>query len=388
MEILNLISKSTNTPEIIRDLSFKTEGEYDLGLLFFSPRNRPHIEEVVEGLRKTLKIKNMIGCTGAGIIATDEEMERQPAVSLILAKFPQVMIRPFYIQQVQLDGLKEPKDWYEFLDVYPTENPIFILLPDPFNLNLNMLMSGLNRAYPKCPVVGGIASASNEPNGNTLFVGHEFYSDGAVGLILSGNLLVDTVVSQGCRPIGETFIVTKAKENIIYEIAGQNFFKVINEVVEKSNPRDKQLAQEAIFVGVAMDEYKDNFKRGDFVIRGLMGIDEKNGAGYLGDYIKTGQTIQFHVRDAQTATEDLNALLDQQQKTVQGKKPKGALLFSCNGRGEYLFRQKNHDITIIHNHVGKVPTAGFFCAGEIGPVGKSNFLHGFTDSLVLFYSKE
>ncbi len=388
MEIINLSSKSIHQPEIIRELTSGAEGEYDLGILFISPRSASNIQSIIEELKKVLRVKTLIGCTGAGIISTFEEMERQPAISLILARLPGVTIRPFYVQQPQLDGLKEPKDWYEFLEVFPNENPVFILLPDPFNLNLNTLMDGMNHAYPKCPVVGGIASASAEPNGNSLFINQVIYSSGAVGVVLNGNLTVNTVVSQGCRPIGETFIVTKAKDNVIFEIAGQNFFKVISEVVEQSSVKDKSLAQEAIFVGIAIDEYKDGFKRGDFVIRGLMGIDEKTGAGYLGDYIKAGQTIQFHVRDAETATEDLNALLNLENKNTEGKKPKGALLFSCNGRGERLFRQKNHDINILQNYVGKIPTAGFFCAGEIGPVGKNNFLHGFTDSIALFYVKE
>ena len=388
MHIVNITSKAVKPTEIVQDIITKVQGVYDLGIFFVSPRNKSDIEDILRGVNQSVGIKNLIGCTGAGIISTFEEVERQPAVSLVLADFPGVTIKPFVIRQPQLDGLKEPPSWYEFLDIYPNENPVFILLPDPFNLNLNQLLSEMNRAYKNCPIIGGIASASSEPLGNTLIANGEFYQDGVVGVSLTGNLTVSTVVSQGCRPIGETFIVTKAKENIFFEIAGKNFYEVISKVLEKASPRDKQLAQEAIFVGIAIDEYKHGFKRGDFVIRGLMGIDEKTGAGYIGDYIQPGQTIQFHVRDAQSATEDLNELLNQQQKNLNGKKPKGALVFSCNGRGEQLFKEKNHDINIIQTYIGAVPAGGFFCAGEIGPVGKSNFLHGFTESIALFYPKD
>jgi small ligand-binding sensory domain FIST len=385
MEIINRTSRARTNDEVIRDLMAETSGTYDLGILFFSAIGQSAIDDILTGLSQ-MDIKNLVGCTGAGIVSTFEEVEGEPAVSLMLARLPGVTIRPFSINQPQLESLTKPDDWYKYLEVFPNENPVFLLFPDPFNLNLSKMLSGMNQAYPKCPVIGGIASASMEPNGNTLILNDEILTEGAVGLSLNGNLVVDTVVSQGCRPIGNTFIVTKAEENIIHEIAGQKFFQILSDVLEGSSDRDRALAQEALFIGIATNEYKHELKRGDFLIRGLMGVDEKTGSGYIGDYIHAGQTVQFHVRDAQSATEDLNELLTR-QKAMGVKKPSGALLFSCNGRGEHLFRQKNHDIGIFQNHMGSIPVGGFFCAGEIGPIGNYNFLHGFTDSIALFYPK-
>ena len=387
MEFKNLISKSKNTQQIISDLTQNPRDSYDLAILFFAQSAAEEIKTITEKLKNHYTIRNLIGCTSAGIISTQEEIENQPAVSLILAKLPGVNILPFTLNQVGLEGLKSKTDFYKFFEIFPTENPVFLVLPDPFSINMNYFLDSVNSFFPQCPIIGGLASAATQPNGNTLVLNGECIDAGMVGVVLTGNIKIETIVSQGCRPIGETFIVTKSQDNIIFELAGRPFLNVLKEVFDKSTAREKLLVQESIFVGIAMNEYKDEFKRGDFLIRGLMGIDEKMGAGAIGDYIKAGQTIQFHVRDAETATEDLNIMLETNRKDNLKPKPTGALVFSCNGRGQYLFKQKNHDIDIIQKHIGPIPAAGFFCAGEIGPVGGSNFLHGFTDSIALFYPK-
>ena len=387
MEFINRLSTAVKIEEVVKELSRGITTPYDLGILFITPTNAFSAQDLVKELKSRISIKYILGCTCAGIISTDSEIERKPATSLILAQLPNVKILPFAIGQTQLEGLNTQKDWLEYFEVFPNENPVFLALPDPFSLDIHRFIQVINEAYPNCPMVGGLASAAAGPNENILILNNEFYTEGVVGVVLTGDIKVQTVVSQGCRPIGKTFIVTKADGNIIYELAGQPLLKVLQEVLDKSTARDKLLAQEAMFVGIAINEYKEHFQRGDFLIRGLMGIDNKTGAGAIADYIETGQTIQFHVRDAQTATEDLNELLMNQEKNGEKEKPKGALVFSCNGRGEYLFREKDHDIRIIQHHIGPVQAAGFFCAGEIGPISGNNFLHGFTDSIALFYPK-
>lgn len=385
MEFINRTSTSTNTDQIIADLSRDIDTNYDLGIMFFSKANYSLIKEVVEKLKKHTTIKNLIGCSSAGVIGSQEEIEHRAGLTLILAKLPGVKITPFSLQQAQFEKLHNKKDLYEYLEVFPNERPVFVAFPDPFNFDMNVFLNTINQSFPGSPLIGGIASAGFEPKTNLLIINDEYYDEGLVGVVLTGNLRVEIVVSQGCRPIGQTFIVTKAEANIIYELAGKPFLEVLENVLENAPDRDRRLAEEAILLGVAMDEYKHGYRRGDFLIRGLMGIDEKSGAGAIGDFIKSGQTIQFHVRDAQSATEDLNELLMDYQNKTQNSKPKGALIFSCNGRGENLFKQKNHDINIIQKYIGPVPASGFFCAGEIGPVGGHNFLHGFTDSIALFY---
>ncbi len=385
MEFTNRTSTAQSPDELIKDLTQTLTGPFDLGIVFFSQTSYTDIKKIIIDLKKRLAVTHLIGCTSAGIIGSEQEVEFRPAVSLTLCKLPGVKVTPFSLNQIQLDKLQNKKELYEYLEVFPNENPVFICFPDPFLFDMNFFLNSLNEAYPKCPVLGGIASAGMQAHSNVLIVNDDYYSEGAIGLVLTGNLKVETVVSQGCRPIGETFIVTKCQENIIFELAGKSFLKVLEEVVKNIDDRDRGLVQEAIFVGIAMDEYKFPYKRGDFLIRGLMGIDQQNGAGAIGDYIRNGQTIQFHVRDALSATEDLNELLSQQQNKNNNIKPKGALIFSCNGRGINLFKQNNHDINIFQKYMGPVATGGFFCAGEIGPVGGFNFLHGFTDSIALFY---
>jgi small ligand-binding sensory domain FIST len=385
MEFINKVSHSKLPNEIINDLLSNLSIEYDFAVIFTSQLDSSITEEVLAELRKRVHIKCVIGCTCAGVITTQHEIEREAATTLLLAKLPGVRIIPFYLNQLDLESLTTPESWHNYFEIFPNENPKFMILPDPFEFDINQLLIGFNKAYPGAPIFGGLASGAAQAGGNSLIYNDERISDGAVGVVFTGNINVDTIVSQGCRPIGENFIVTKAQENVVYEIAGRPLLKVLEEIVTSLPAQDQKLAQEAIFIGIAADEYNDNLKRGDFIIRGLIGIDPANGAGAIADYVRSGQTIQFHLRDASTATEDLNEMLSTQQKLEHGKKPRGALIFSCNGRGEYLFKQKDHDLKIIQRHVGVVPTSGFFCAGEIGPISGKNFIHAFTDSIALFY---
>jgi len=388
MEFIGNLSRATDTSAIIKDLVKGCEGEYDVAIIFLTPNSLLNVKDIVEGISDAVSVRHFLGCTCAGIISTHEEVERQPAASIIFGKLPGVKMTPFYMTQIQLESLKNADGWHNFFDVYPNENPVILALPDPFTFDMNLFLKSANGAYPHCPVIGGLASGAMRPQENVLCIDRQYHDQGIVGLMLTGNLVVKTVVSQGCRPIGETYIITKAQGNIIYELAGKPFLKVLNDILEKSPQRDQELAQEAVFVGLAMDEYKHGYKRGDFLIRGLMGVDPKTQAGYVADYVKVGQTAQIHLRDAKTATEDLQELLSAHLNSM-GMKPKGALVFSCNGRGEGLFGEKNHDIQLIQEQVGpSLPASGFFCAGEIGPIGGNNFLHGFTDSIAFFYPSE
>ena len=386
MEFISKTSRALECYKIIEELTPGESDSYDIGFLFISSFNQVTVQEIVMLLRKRIKVQHLIGCSCAGVIGSEKEIERKPATVLILAKIPKAKLIPFSLKQTELEILNSSAEWYNFFEIYPHEKPVFVVFPDPFMFDMNSFLEKINRVYSHCPVIGGVASGALKPGENTLILNDTQFDDGLVGVILTGGVSVETVVSQGCRPIGETFIVTKANANVIFELAGRPLLEVLQEILHKSPARDKLLAQEAIFVGIAMDEYRHEFKRGDFLIRGLMGIDQNTGAGAIADYIKPGQTVQFHVRDADAATEDLNELLSAQQSKTK-EKPKGALVFSCNGRGENLFREKDHDIKLIQQHLGPIPAAGFFCAGEIGPVCQNNFLHGFTNSIALFYPK-
>jgi small ligand-binding sensory domain FIST len=246
------------------------------------------------------------------------------------------------------------------------------------------LVQELSEAYPGAPLIGGLASGAHKPGENRLFLDGEIYDEGAVGVALSGPVVLRSIVSQGCKPIGEPLVITRAEKNIIFEVAGQPPMQVLQELLPKLPARDQRLARHALFIGRVINEYQEEFGRGDFLIRNLIGTDPKSGALAIGDWIRTGQTVQFQIRDGQTAHEDLKAMLEKQRGASPAEPPRGVVLFSCLGRGENMYGAPDHDISAIHEHLGAVPTAGFFCNGEIGPVGERAFVHGFTSVIGLF----
>ena len=385
MEIVSRTAVSGKYPELIKALTTEAGEVYDVAMLFLSAGHKDQLQELVRGISDQIAVGNFIACTCAGIIGSDAELEQEEGAVLFLGSFPGVTCKPFYITQSQLEQIQKPEDYHTLLEVHPNDEPVFFMIPDPFQLDLNALIEGMNEAYGQAPLVGGLASGSNEANGNVLMLNGETYTQGAVGFALTGGLRLHTIVSQGCKPVGEPYIVTKADKNIIHEVAGKSFLDILRQVFLTLDEKERQLMQQALLVGIAMDEYTHNFGRGDFLVRPVIGIDQNTGAVGIGDRIQTGQTIQLHLRDARTATEDLSELLQTFRKKHSGDLH-GALVFSCNGRGEGLFGEPNHDIQMIQKILGPVPAAGFFCAGEIGPIGGKNFIHGFTDSIAVFSS--
>ncbi len=386
MEIKSRTAVSDQYPDVIAKLCADAQSGYDIGVLFVSAGHQEHVQEIVRGVGDALAITHLLACTCAGIIGTDREVEKQAGASLFLAKLPDVRCKPFHIAQPQLEGLKSAEDYYSAFEVYPNENPVFLLFPDPFQIDLNAFMEGMNEAYPGAALIGGLASGSTSANGNILVVNGQTHTQGMIGMALSGDITIETIVSQGCKPVGESYIVTKAEKNIIYEVAGKTFLDILRQVFLSLDERERQLMQQALLIGIAMDEYTHEFGRGDFLVRPVIGIDQNTGAVGIGDRIRSGQTIQLHLRDARTASEDLTELLMGFKKGPP-RSIAGALVFSCNGRGEGLFGEPNHDIDLIQKHLGPIPAAGFFCAGEIGPIGGKNFIHGFTDSIAVFSSR-
>jgi small ligand-binding sensory domain FIST len=387
MKIISRKSTNLDIVAILADLTTDLPNEtWDAGFIFISLFNTDSAKEIASEFQKHVPCHNLLGCSSAGVITNVSEIENLPAVSVILMKFDHVHVQPFYLTQTDISAMEKNEEWYDFFDVYPTEKPKFLIFPDPFSIDINQLLSSFNKAYDLCPVIGGMASGGTQAGENILILNKNYYEEGCIGLALQGNVRIETVVSQGCRPIGKSYIVTRSEGNIVHELGGRPFYKVLEEVLSKdATDRDRLLAQEAIFIGIAMDEYKHELKTGDFLIRMVIGLDQASGAGAIADYVRTGQTIQFHVRDAISATHELTDLMNTQDKRHPSDMPQGALIFSCTGRGRNLFGVENHDLNILKQHVGEMPVAGFFCAGEIGPVGGKNFAHGFTSSIALFY---
>ena len=363
-------------------------GPLTLALGFFTPHFAAYYPRVPGLVARYLEPETFVGCSGGGVIGGREEVEREPAVTLIAARLPDVVSAPIRVggDLPDLDG--PPDAWRRLAGASPEDEPQFVLLADPFSVRVEALLAGLDYAFPTAPKIGGLSSGGTSPGLNALFLDDEVFTGGVVGVALTGDVAVDTVVAQGCRPIGETMQVTRCNGNLLYELDDEPAFQVLQELFADLDERDQRLASTALFVGVLMDEFSEKPRVGDFLIRNLIGIDPQRGAVAVGENLQEGMRLRFHVRDAETSAEDLRAMLTGYKEIIpEHAEVSGALLFSCLGRGEGLYNEPNFDTGVFREHVGDLPVGGFFCNGEIGPVGGSTFLHGYTSSFGLFRPK-
>jgi small ligand-binding sensory domain FIST len=367
----------------------------DLALVFISAAFASEFSRVVPLLMARLQVKALIGCSGGGVIGRDaqgqtQEIEDQPALSVCLAYLPEVEINAFHVTVEDLPDMdSSPSRWTELIGVPVETNPHFVLLADPFSSGITDLLQGLDYAYPTAVKVGGLASVGSVTRSSGLFCNDRYYQEGAVGVALSGNIVMEAIVAQGCRPIGQPYQVTEGDRNIVMSIEtspsdGSESSKpqpplaILQDLFQTLSEDDRALAQHSLFVGIARDAFQQTLHQGDFLIRNLLGVDPKNGAIAIGDRVRPGQRIQFHLRDAEASADDLELLLKRYQTQLQpGSAPAGALMFACLGRGEGLYGKPNFDSRLFGEFFD-VPLSGFFCGGEIGPVGDATFLHGYT----------
>jgi small ligand-binding sensory domain FIST len=352
----------------------------DLALVFCSSHYAGYAEDLLAGIRDTLSPGVLVGCTGEGVIGPDHEVEGRAAVAVVAAHMPDVALRPFMLSPDQIGLIAEDSKELPYALRARQDTKAFLLVGDPFSAYIDGLLKAFNAKYSDVPVVGGMASGGRSPGENVLFLDDKTYRNGAVGVALAGPVAVDTIVSQGCRPIGPLLTVTSSDANLIKQLDDKPAMVQIQGLIEELPEEDKTLLSNGLFVGRAIDSSKELFGRGDFLVRGVVGIDRKTGAIAVGDFVEKGEAVQFHLRDADTAKEDLELMLT--PHSLFGA-PAGALLFSCNGRGTRLYDHPDGDISAINSFFEGIPVAGFFCAGEFGPVGGKNFLHGHTASLVL-----
>ena len=369
----------------------------DLGLVFISSAFMSEYTRLLPLLAEKLSVPVLIGCSAGGVIGRKqtgktEEIEAEPALSLTLAHLPGVKIRPFHILAEELpDSDSSPNAWIDLVGVPPLPVPQFILLSSPFGSATNDLLQGLDFAYPGSVVVGGQASSGfmNGPVG--LFCNDKLCREGTVGIALTGNIVLDTIVSQGCRPIGQPLQVTKAERNIILELDEKVPLMVLRNLISSLSEEDRTLAQHSLFVGLAMDEFRINLHSGDFLIRNILGVDPKAGAIAISDRIRAGQRLQFHLREAEASSQDLENLLQEYQnenENTSQPSPVGALMFTCLGRGTGLYGQPNFDSQLFSRYLHDIPVGGCFCGGEIGPVSGRTFLHGYTSVFAICRSLE
>ena len=349
-----------------------------LAVLFASARFLAVAEDLVAAITELIGPLPLIGCVGEAVAGGAREVESEPAVSLWLG----AGLGP--VETFAMEYIRTPSGGAYGGYLFPREpEGAHLMICDPFTFPADGLLTHLNEQVPGAVVMGGMASAARAPRQSRLFLDNRVLSVGAVGVHLP-NAEVHPLVAQGCRPIGDAYIVTRADGSLIHELGGRPPLVRLREMAAALPSRDQELLAQGLQLGVVIDEYQAEPGQGDFLVRGVVGADPDSGTIAVGDQIQVGQTVQFHVRDAQSADEDLRRALERELAALGGRRPAGALLFTCNGRGSRLFTEPDHDTWLIAATLGDIPLAGFFCAGELGPVGGQNFLHTFTASIALF----
>ena len=390
MKWASALSEQTPLSNAIEECVSRVNQQLDgaaanLAVVFASFHYQEQFEDIPGLIRDQLDSPLVLGCSGGGIIGNGLEVEQQPALSITVANLPNVTLKAFHLQADNLPDLDAgPQTWEDLVQVVKSDDPQFILLADPYSFPAQNLILGLDFAFDQSAKIGGLASGAQQQGQNALFLEDQVFRSGAVGVAMSGNVVVDTVVAQGCRPIGKPMRITQSQRNLLGGLDGRPPVEVLRELFEGLNERDRGLMRTSLFLGVVMDGFIDEPRQGDFLIRNVMGMDDRAGVLSIGEVLKEGQLVQFHLRDAETSAEDLVAVLDRYAGENRENQAQGALLFSCLGRGQYLYGKSNHDTEIFQNKLGSVPMGGFFCNGEIGPVSGTTFLHGYTSSFAVF----
>ncbi|MGK2964721.1 MAG: FIST signal transduction protein [Tepidiformaceae bacterium] len=355
----------------------------DLAFVFASYHYRNDYPSLLTAIREELSPRVLVGCSGQGVISTGREAEDTPALSIMTLNLPGAELTALHLSQREVQFLHDESEWYALGGPGAPANA-WVILADPFTIDPEALISGLTGSTPGGTVLGGMASSLPGGQRTHLFLDQDVHESGAVILRVAGGWTVKPVVSQGAEPIGETWTITDVDYNVIRAIGGRRALDVLVDTMRSLPASEQQRASQSLLVGLAMDEYRDTYGRGDFLIRNLVGVHQDAGALVVGALPREGQTLQFQLRDATAADEELRMMLGDAAGELDSVPVAGALLCSCNGRGAGLFGLPHHDAAAIAAQFGKLPVAGLFCNGEIGPVGDKTFVHGFTASIGLF----
>ncbi len=369
----------TAVRETAESVRSSIEGRIDLVIAFAAGYSPREFDRCLVTMQELTGARTVLGCSCETVIGGEFELENETALSVWAASMPGSRITPMHLRFVRSGQESAIVGWPEETDGQWSEGDHMIVLGEPFGFPADVLLERFNEDWPGIKIIGGMASGAQAPGISRLLLNNETFVEGLVGIRISG-VPIRTLVSQGCRPIGEPMVITKSERNIIEQLGGKCALDVVYELFQTLPTREQAMFQHGLHLGRVVNEYQESFAYGDFLIRNVVGIDKEARSIAIGDFVRPGQTVQFHIRDSQSASVELEQML---KKSVLEKAYRSALLFTCNGRGVNLFPEANHDSTMVQSS-GKIPLAGFFAAGEIGPVGNRNFLHGFTASIVLF----
>jgi small ligand-binding sensory domain FIST len=375
--VSQLFAGTYSEPEIIavaQKLSTELGGNAALGFVFATPEWRGHLEDTLELIRLHARVPRLVGCSGSGIIGTKTELEHRPGISILLLSIPENSFQIFTISENDVEGGSDPGFWREFTGLQPKDVNGWIVLGNPAFREIEKWLEGWNSSFPEKPIVGGLASASESED--FLFRDGDIVSAPIIAVSLSSPIAIQVLMSQGCRPIGDPSPITKAEDNFILEIGNVPAYQTLEAAFLTVPAEERNAVRNNLFLGLAASEYVDEFKRGDFLIRNILGADPQIGALAVGAYPRIGQTVQFQIRDSKSAHQDM--VEGAKNIANRGVRPWANLLFSCAGRGQGLFGISSHDAVTLAESLGASPLAGFFCNGEIGPIGARSFLHGYS----------
>lgn len=365
----------------------------DLLIVFATREHQSRWHELPSKLSEAFPNAVLIGCSGAGVLADGRELEGVAGLALAGAVLPDVQLTAFHLPSERTPDPADPSDppgterdrWNRALGLDDGPDPHLILLPDPFTWSGPELLDALDRAYPNGVKLGGLCSGGGRPGEHRLFCQRSAHHRGMVGVALRGNVEVDAIVAQGCRPIGVPMFVTRHQERVIFELDGRPAVEVLQRLFDELTPLERVKAQHSLFIGIVMDPNREVYDAGDFLVRNLVGVDPNSGAIGTAAQLHKNAVVQFHLRDAETSAADLRTLVGGHARARRQDSSAGVLLFSCLGRGQGLYGQPDHDSSVVRELLGaRVPIVGFFGNGEIGPVAGRTHMHGYTSSLMLF----
>lgn len=356
-------------------------GHVTCGFVFVSADYAQDLADFLELLQLHAHIPLLAGCSGAGLLGMSREEEQAVGFSLLLLDLPRTQVRAVRLPAVGEDDELTAASMRALAGRGSEQCETWIVVANPFTLPVEPWLDAWDGGFPGVPAIGGLASGGRR--GDTAFVFHEReLVEGGVAIGFAGGVKVRTLVSQGCRPVGEPFTITGAEGHLVTSLGSRPAFEALDNTFGALPARDKALAQGNLFVGLAMSEYLEEYKTGDFLIRNLIGGDPQAGVLAVGALPRVGQTLQFQLRDRTSADAEMRHLL---ADTLAGEAhPFASLVFTCTGRGRHLFGERHHDARVLAEVAGEHASAGFFCNGEIGPVGGHNFIHGYSAAMALF----
>ena len=362
--------------------------EPDLIIVFVSHHYGLQFSALSELLRREFESALLCGCTGVSVIGGGHELENQPAIALMGAVLPDVQLHAVHLDQQRTPPTyAERRLWQAAFGLDEQQPDCMLLLADPFSFATENFLLGLDRQFPATVKFGGLASGMEQANTPCLLLNERIYHSGCICLMMSGNIAVETIVAQGCRPIGDPMFANATHENLILELDGKMPRDALTELYQRIKRTDRKLFTDELFIGLAMQPQREQYGAGDFLIRTILGLDPDSGALLVNTDVPAHTVVQLHLRDAITSAHDLEQLLRRHCAAHDVRQIHGALLMSCLGRGAELYGHTDHDSNAFKQHIGDIPLTGLFCNAEIGPVRGVTHQHGYTSVFGLFKAK-